>query len=314
MGYLICGGAGFIGSYLVEKLVKDGYDIVVIDNLSRGKIEHLNSVISDITFIQDDITNFDLIKDSVRQVDVVYHLAALSRVIPSIQNPELCFKSNVTGTEIIARLCAKYKKKLIFSSSREVYGDAEYIPVDEKHPLNPKNPYGASKVAGEKIIEAYNKCYGLDFVILRLGNVYGERDFERVIPLYIDKCLKRDDLIVYGGNQVLDFVFISDVIDVLLKAVDISNDTFNVGSGVGVKIIELAKHIKGLINTNSQILIKKSRKGEVEEFIADISKIKNSLGWRPKTTLEEGLNDTIKQIVNKKMDTEPAKVKTENAR
>jgi nucleoside-diphosphate-sugar epimerase len=131
-----------------------------------------------------------------------------------------------------------------------------------------------------------------------LGNVYGERDFERVIPLFIDNCLRGDDLIVYGGSQVLDFVFISDVIDALLKAVDISNDTFNVGSGVGVKIIELAELIKGLINTNSQILIKKSRKGEVEEFIADISKIKNSLGWRPKTTLEEGLNDTIKRINN----------------
>jgi UDP-glucose 4-epimerase len=257
-----------------------------------------------------------LINDGVRKADVVYHLAALSRVIPSIQNPELCFKNNVAGTEIIARLCAKYKKKLIFSSSREVYGDAEYIPVDEKHPLNPKNPYGASKVAGEKIIEAYSKCYGLDHVILRLGNVYGERDFERVIPLFIDKCLKGENLIVYGGNQVLDFVFISDVIDGLLKAVDMSNDNdkFNVGSGVGVKIIELAKRIKGLINTNSQILIKKSRKGEVEEFIADINKIKNSLGWRPKPTLEEGLNDTINRIVNKKMDTEPAKVKTENAR
>jgi UDP-glucose 4-epimerase len=296
-------------------MVKDGYDIVVIDNLSRGKIENLSSVISDITFIQDDITNCDLIKDSVRQVDVVYHLAALSRVIPAIQNPELCFKSNVTGTEIIARVCAKYKKKLIFSSSREVYGDAKYIPVDEKHPLNPKNPYGASKVAGEKIIEAYNNCYGLDHVILRLGNVYGERDFERVIPLFIDKCLKGDDLIVYGGNQVLDFVYISDVIDALLKAADMSNDNdkFNVGSGVGVKIIELAKLIKGLINTNSQIIIKKSRKGEVEEFIADISKIKNSLCWRPKVKLEEGLNDTIKQIVNKKMDTGAAKVKEKNA-
>jgi UDP-glucose 4-epimerase len=313
---LITGCTGFIGSHLVEKLIKEGYYIVAIDNLSRGKIENLNSVINDITFIHGDITNFDLIKDSVRKVDAVYHLAALSRVIPSIQSPKLCFKSNVTGTEIIARLCAKYKKKLIFSSSREVYGDAEYIPVDEKHPLNPKNPYGASKVAGEKIIEAYSKCYGLDHVILRLGNVYGERDFERVIPLYIDKCLKGDDLIVYGGNQVLDFVFISDVIDALLKAVDISNDNdkFNVGSGVGVRIIELAKHIKGLINTNSQILIKKSRKGEVEEFIADISKIKKSLGWRPAIKLEDGLNDTIKRIINKKMDTEPARVKTENAR
>ena len=296
---LITGCTGFIGSHLVEKLIKDGYDIEAIDNLSRGKIENLNSLINGITFIHGDITNFDLIKDIVRKVDVVYHLAALSRVIPAIQSPELCFKSNATGTEIIARLCAKYKKKLIFSSSREVYGDAEYIPVDEKHPLNPKNPYGASKVAGEKIVEAYSKCYGLDYVILRLGNVYGERDFERVIPLFIDKCLKGDDLIVYGGNQVLDFVFISDVVDALLKAVDISNDTFNVGSGVGVKIIELAELIKGLINTNSQIIINNPRKGEVEEFIADISRIKNSLGWRPAIKLEDGLNDTINRINNK---------------
>jgi UDP-glucose 4-epimerase len=295
---LITGCTGFIGSHLVEKLIKGGYEIVAIDNLSRGKIENLDSVINDITFIQDDITNLDLMRDIVRKVDVVYHLAALSRVIPAIQNPELCFKSNVTGTEIIARLCAKYRKKLIFSSSREVYGDAEYIPVDEKHSLNQKNPYGASKVAGEKIIEAYSNCYGLDFAILRLGNVYGERDFERVIPLFIDKCLKGEDLIVYGGNQVLDFVFISDVMDALLTAVDISNDTLNVGSGVGVKIIELAKHIKGLLNTNSQIIINNPRRGEVEEFVADISKIKSSLGWKPKVKLEEGLNDTITRINN----------------
>ncbi len=299
---LVTGGTGFIGSHLVEELVKEGYDIVVVDNLSRGKIENLNSVIKGVKLIQGDITNLDLINDIVRKVDVVYHLAALSRVIPSIQNPELCFKSNVVGTEIIARLCAKYKKKLIFSSSREVYGDAEYIPVDEKHPLNPKNPYGASKVAGEKIIEAYSKSYGLDYVILRLGNVYGERDFERVIPLFIDKCLKGDDLVVYGGNQILDFVYISDVIDTLLKAADMSNDNdkFNVGSGVGVKIIDLAKLIKGVINTNSKILIGNPRKGEVEEFIADISKIKKSLGWRPDVKLEEGLNDTIKRMVNDK--------------
>jgi UDP-glucose 4-epimerase len=159
-GFMVTGGAGFIGSHLVERLVKEGYRVILVDNLLRGNMNNLSRTLKDVEFVEGDIRNCELMDGIVRKADIVIHLAALSRVVPSIESPELCFENNIKGTEIVARLCSKYNRKLIFSSSREVYGTAKYLPVDESHPLNPENPYGASKVAAESIIRAYSKCYG----------------------------------------------------------------------------------------------------------------------------------------------------------
>ena len=287
---LVTGGAGFIGSHLVERLVKKGYKVIVVDNLLRGKIENLSNVIDEIEFVRCSITDYNRIKELVKTSDIVFHLAAVSRVIPSIENPELCFEYNCRGTEIIARLCSKYNKKLIFASSREVYGTAKYLPVDEQHPLNPENPYGASKVFGEKIIEAYARCYGLEYVILRLANVYGPRDFGRVIPIFINNAIKNEDLIVYGGDQILDFIFIDDVIDAFIRAIDVNgNYILNIGSGKGTTILELAKLIIKILRSKSKIVIHKRRKGEIERFVANISKAREVLKWTPKMKLEKWL-------------------------
>jgi UDP-glucose 4-epimerase len=293
---LVTGGAGFIGSHLVEKLVEKGYSVIVVDNLLRGKLNNLSNVLDKIKFVKGDIRNYELMEELVKNSEVVFHLASLSKVIPSIENPKLCFKINVEGTEIIARLCSKYHKKLIFSSSREVYGAPKYLPVDEAHPLNPENPYGASKVSGEKIIEAYTKSYGLSYVTLRLTNVYGSRDFDRVIPIFIKNALKEIDLVVYGVNKILDFVYIDDVINAFTAAMDFNeNQTLNIGSSVGVSLIELVNLIKKITSKEVKIIVKEKRKGEVDKFIADIKRAKEVLNWEPKINLEEGLRRVVKE-------------------
>ncbi len=287
---LITGGAGFIGSHLAEALVNRGYEIIIVDDLSRGKCENLECIINEIEFVEGNITSFYLMQDLINKSDLIFHLAALSRVIPSIENPELCFKSNIEGTEMVARLCSRFGKRLIFSSSREVYGTAKYFPVDEEHPLNPENPYGTSKVAGEKIIESYSKCYGLKYAILRLANVYGDRDFDRVIPIFIENSLNNRDLIIYGGEQILDFIHVSDVIEAFLKTFKTDdNITINIGSGRGTTLVELAKIIISIAKNEGKIIMKEKRTGEVESFTANIVKAQKILGWKPEIRLEEGL-------------------------
>jgi UDP-glucose 4-epimerase len=290
MKILITGGAGFIGSHLAEALINKGNEIIIVDDLIRGKIKNFNDIEDRIKFLNGSITDFELMKKIISKVDIVFHLAAVSRVMPSIENPELCFKTNVQGTEIISRLCSIYNKKLIFASSREVYGTAEYISVDEKHPLQAENPYGASKICGEKIIEAYSKCSGLKYAILRLANVYGARDFERVVPIFIEKTLKNNELIVYGGEQILDFVYIKDVVEAFIKTIEGNgNIVVNIGSGNGTKVIDLAEIIKKITRSKSKVILKEKRKGEVERFIANIEKAEKILNWKPRTALEEGI-------------------------
>jgi UDP-glucose 4-epimerase len=179
-----------------------------------------------------------------------------------------------------------------------VYGTAKYVPVVEEHPLDPENPYGASKVCGEKVIDSYSKCYGLDYAILRLTNVYGERDFERVIPTFIEKTLKNEALVVYGGHQILDFIHISDAIEAFLKALDLSeNMILNIGSGEGVMVIDLANIIRGVTNDQSGIVLQEKRKGEVEHFTANIEKAERFLKWTPRTKLREGVSRLLKSYL-----------------
>lgn len=294
---LITGGAGFIGSHLAIALVNGGYRVSIIDDLSRGKYENLKSIHNKINFIKGELSEHSQLDDLIRASDIVFHLAALSRVIPSITNPELCFQSNVEGTEIVSRLCMLYNKRLIFSSSREVYGSAQYIPVDEKHALRPENPYGAYKLIGERIIESYSKYYGLRYAILRLANVYGNGDFDRVIPTFIENIRNNKDIIIYGGNQTLDFVYITDVIDAFLKVLTVQdNFTVNIGSGKGTSILELAGIIKKIMNDRGIIDVQDKRAGEVEMFISDISHCYDVLYWKPETSIIEG----IKKMVNLK--------------
>jgi UDP-glucose 4-epimerase len=288
---LITGGAGFIGSHLAESLLAEGHDVTIVDNLSRNSLQNLSGILNKLRFVKGNITNNSLIDKLVKSSDVIFHFAAMSRVMPSIENPEKCFEDNVRGVEIIARLCSKHRKELVFSSSREVYGTAKSLPVDENHPLNPENPYGVSKVCGERIIAAYSRCYGLDYAILRLTNVYGIRDFERVIPIFIEKTLKKEPLIVYGGPQIVDFVHVDDVLDAFRKVSYRCSEklVLNVGSGNGISIFVLAKLIQEIGSGSSEVISRGKRQGEVERFVADIANAKKLLNWVPKTDFREGI-------------------------
>jgi len=294
---LVTGGAGFIGGHLVNRLLSEGHDITVVDNLSRGDFQNLPDFHDKLKFVNGNITDFNLMDRLVEVSDVVFHLASLSRVMSSIENPDKCFEDNVRGVEVVARLCSIYKKKLVFSSSREVYGTAMYLPVDEDHPLVPENPYGASKLCGEKMIVAYSRCYGLNFAILRLANVYGERDFQRVIPIFIERTIKNEPLIVYGGQQIIDFVHVSDIVNVFLKASNhYENITINVGSGKGITVLDLARLIHEIGHGTGNLILKEKRKGEVERFIAKIDTAKKLLNWAPKADLKEELTRLLNSV------------------
>ena len=295
MRILVTGGAGFIGSHLVERFVSLGHDVTVVDNFFRGSEKNLRRIRNDITLVKGDVQDRELMDRLIKENEVIYHIAGVSRVLQSVKNPELCFKYNIVGTYNVIKCCVRYGRKLIFTSSREVYGDADYLPVDENHPLKPKNPYAASKVACESMIMAYGNSFDLEYVILRLANVFGSRDFERVIPIFLEKCQKNETIVIFGGKQVLDFIYVSDAVDALIRSLNLHNEILNIGSGKGITILELAHLIKTLTNSTSKIVFAPKRKEEVNRFVADISKARKLLKWRPKVSLEVGIKKMLSE-------------------
>jgi UDP-glucose 4-epimerase len=281
---LVTGGAGFIGSHLVDRLVRDGHDVVVLDNLRRARAPRLKHHIEPVTvsLVEGDIRDAALVRDVLQGCETVYHLAAQSNVIGAIEDAEYSFGTNTLGTFNVLRAAADADvRRMVFTSSREVYGESGYVPVDEDHPLAAKNPYGASKVAGEAYARTFAHCYGLDVAILRLANVYGPGDRDRVIPLWIEEAAAGRDLHVYGGNQVLDFVWIDTVIDALIYAgnTGLPGPT-NVGTGVGTSILELASRILEVTGSRSGIARVPARGAEVTRFVADIMRMR-ALGLKP---------------------------------
>lgn len=288
MKILITGGAGFIGKYLANQLCSE-HEITIIDNFYRKNNIKLNKKVK---IIEQDITkDFEKL---ISQNEVIYHLAAISQVMTSIEDPELTYQVNIEATKNIIVACTKHKKKLIFASSREVYGTQTNLPVKLTAELNPENPYAASKLAGEALIKSYGKSYELDYNIVRMSNVYGAGDMDRVIPKFIEMFRKNKDIELYGSEKIIDFVYIDDVVNALSKLKDKSGLTINLGSGVKTTLLELANLIKESTNSNSNINISSERQGEVGKFQADISETKIKLDWEPTVSLREGL----KQMLN----------------
>jgi len=281
---LVTGGAGFIGRYLVDRLVERGDDVVVLDNLRRGTRAAIQRHIDvgSINFIEGDIRDAAALRDAMARVETVYHLAAQSNVMGAIEDEDYSFTTNALGTVNVLRIATELGvKRVVFSSSREVYGEAQYTPVDEDHAMAAKNPYGASKVAGEAYCRTYAHCYGLDVAILRLANVYGQGDRDRVIPLWLEQAAGGRELRVFGGSQVLDFVGVSIVVDALVLAGERGLDgPTNIGSGTGTSIIELANRILEVTGSRSAIHRVAARGVEVNRFIADVTRMR-ALGIQP---------------------------------
>lgn len=287
MKILVTGGAGFIGSHLVDRLVKEGHEITVMDNLFRGNRQNLEPSIASgqVAFLNQDIRDFELVKQACRGCDLVYHLAAQSNVMGAVEDIRYSFSTNVVGTFNVL-LAAKEQgvPRLVFSSSREAYGEAAYLPVDEKHLLNSKNSYGASKVAGEKYCQVFQNSGDLEVVILRLANVYGPRDFNRVIPIFLDNVQQGKELNVFGGEQLIDFIPLPFVIDVLRLAAKnraALSGPVNVGSGRGTTLFELATRIMKISGQKSNVNVLPSRRAEVVKYTADLKRFKKVFQMEP---------------------------------
>lgn len=298
MKVLVTGGAGFIGSHLVDKLIENGHEVIVLDNLSNGNKTNVNPAAH---FFKIDIRDKKIV-DIFRKEkpEVVFHLAAQINLRKSIENPEYDAEINILGSLNLLKCCVEYDvRKIVFSSSAAVYGEPQYLPVDEKHPTEPSSPYGVSKLSVEKYLKLFNETHGLDYIIFRYANVYGERQNPRgeagVISIFIDKLLRGERPIIFGdGEQTRDYVYVKDVAEATINAMEknVKNEIINIGTGKEITVNGLFKKIRELLKVDIEPIHEKPKK-EVRRFFMNIEKAKKLLGWEPKTNLEKGLSNTI---------------------
>lgn len=287
MKIVVTGGAGFIGSHLIDWLVQERWgEIVVIDNLYRGDLARIAAHCENksIRFVQTDIRDGAALREQLAGAELVFHLAAQSNVMGAVQDADYAFTTNVVGTYNVlqaAHVCGV--RRVIFASSREVYGEAAELPVAEDHPMNAKNAYGASKAAGELYARVFQTTYGLQTAVLRLANVYGQRDHNRVIPLWLEAAAAGHDLTVYGGQQVIDFIPVDLVVAALARAAggEMLSGPINIGSGIGTPLLELAQRIMALEGVASRLDLQPARSVEVARFTADVTRMRRELGLEP---------------------------------
>jgi UDP-glucose 4-epimerase len=275
---LVTGGAGFIGAHLVNSLASaPAAEIIVLDSLYRGYTPE--SLPSSVVFRQADIRDPVAVADAARGCDIVFHLAAQSNVMGAVADSRYAFSTNVAGTfTVLEAAAAAGVKRLVFTSSREIYGDPQSIPVPETAPVRAKNAYGASKVAGE-VYCRLAAHQGLETVVLRLANVYGPGDRDRVIPLFTAAARAGEPITVFGSRKLVDFVWIDTVVGALTRAAfgRYIRGPVNVGSGMGTTIADLARRITKLIGSSSRIEIADERGQEVGRFVADITRARRLL-------------------------------------
>jgi NAD dependent epimerase/dehydratase len=307
---LITGGGGFIGSHLVERLVHLGANVTVFLRYNSREDEGLIKFLSlevreNINIIWGDLRSIQSVKIGVKEKDIIFHLGALISVPYSYVNPQDVIETNILGVINILDAAREYGvEKVIHTSTSEVYGTALYTPIDEEHPLQAQSPYSASKIGADKICESYFKSFDLPVTILRPFNTYGPRQSARaVIPCIISQALQGETVKIGALTPTRDFTFISDLIDGFIeigKADNVIGETINVGFGEDISIKELISLISELMKKRINIQQEKERmrppKSEVMRLVADTTKAKRLLGWRPKVTLEKGLLETIKWI------------------
>jgi UDP-glucose 4-epimerase len=298
---LVTGGAGFIGSHLVEELLAQNHQVIVLDNLSTGKVENIKPFLNKIKFVRKDIRKLGFEK-LFRDVEYIFHLAANPFVQDSIDHPILTYQINVNGTLNILEMARKFDvKNVIFASASSVYGDVpkNKLPLKETMIPNPKSPYALWKLHCEQLCQFYTKFYSLKTVCLRYFNVFGPNQYPEpkraaVVAIFIKKILNDEQPIIYGdGSQSRDFVFVKDVIQANILAMKAKEGIYNVGSGNKTTINELVEKINGILGKDIKPIYKKERIGDVLHAFADITKAKRVLGYKPQYKLEEGLKITI---------------------
>lgn len=292
---LVTGGAGFVGSHLVDALVERGHDVLIIDNLSTGKKDYINPQAK---FFEEDLRNFDKIRPLFKDADFVFHQAALPRIPFSIDRPRESNEANINGTlnTLVAAKQAKVKR-FIYASSSSVYGNQKELPLKESMPCDPLNPYALQKYVGELYCRVFSKIYGLSTVSLRYFNVYGPRAsaegaYSTVIPIFLRQKRQGKPLTIEGdGEQTRDFSYISDVINANVLAMESDRvgrgEVINIGAGSNHSVNKIAKIIGG--ETTSA----PARPADIRHTLADISRAKQLLGWQPQVKLKQGIKELL---------------------
>jgi len=297
--YIITGGAGFIGSHIVEHFVKKNKKVIVLDNLSTGRLENIAQFKKKIKFIKCDISKKGIWMNEFIGKYYVFHLAALADIVPSIQNPVKYFDSNVNGTLNVLEACKKGKTlKFLYSASSSCYGIPSKFPTKETANLNPMYPYALTKKIGEDLLAHWSKIYKIPYISLRLFNVYGTRSrtsgtYGAMFGVFLaQKIAGKPFTIVGSGQQTRDFTYVSDIVNAFSVAHNskIKNEIFNVGSGATISIKKIVSLLGG-----DKVFIKK-RPGEPDTTFADIKKITKKLKWKPKIKIHKGINILLKNI------------------
>lgn len=304
--YLVTGGVGFIGSHLVEALLKRGDHVRVLDNLATGRIGNLDPFIDDIAFHKADIRDLDAVRVAVHGVDVILHQAALPSVQRSIQDPLLCNEVNVSGTLNVLQAAREYGVgRVVFASSSSVYGDTPTLPKVESMPTMPLSPYAVSKLAGERYCLVWSSVYNLPAIALRYFNVFGPRqdpasDYAAVIPRFATAMLAGQSPTIYGdGQQSRDFTYIENVVSANLAAAAAPahvSGAYNVAAGQRYSLLDLVAQINTLIGTTIAPIHAEGRAGDVRHSQASIEAIGAALGWEPVVHFSEGLRQTVEHF------------------
>ncbi len=299
---LVTGGAGFIGSHLVEALVKEGAHVTVLDDLSTGKEENLKGVADKITFIKNCVADYGAAEDAAKGKDVIFHLAAIASVPKSIEDPLKSHMVNATGTLSIFDAARKqHVPRIVYASSSAVYGSLPDLPKTEMSPCCPTTPYGLQKMIGEGYAKLYGELYGLTKTGLRFFNVFGPRQdasspYSGVISTFKEKISKGEPITIFGdGKTTRDFVYVSDVVASLLAAADKEDagSVYNIGTGVETSLLDVVAALERSCGATAQVTFAPGRTGDITRSVADITKAKEELGWEPKASFQEGIANML---------------------
>jgi nucleoside-diphosphate-sugar epimerase len=301
--FLVTGGAGFIGSHLVRRLLADGGWVRVIDNLATGKRERLRDVEGAIEFIEGDLADPSTCENALSGIDCVLHQAAVPSVQRSVKNPIETNKANVTSTLNLLESCRKHGvRRFVYASSSSAYGDTPVLPKREDMPPNPLSPYALQKFVGERYCQLYFRLYGLETVSLRYFNVFGPSqdpysEYSAVIPKFATRLQRGESIVVYGdGEQSRDFTYVDNVVEaniLALRAPRAAGSVMNIGCGERITLNRLIKILEEILEVQAAVDYQPARPGDVRDSLADISLAQDLLGYQPKISVAQGLRRTV---------------------
>jgi nucleoside-diphosphate-sugar epimerase len=311
--YLVTGGAGFIGSHIVRRLVGQGELVRVVDNLSTGQPIRLKDVRHSIEFVEGDLADERVSDEVVKGVDFVLHQAAVPSVQRSVRDPIGTNRSNVTATLNILESCRKAGvRRFVYAASSSAYGDTKVLPKTEEMKPNPLSPYALQKLVGERYCKLYYDLYGLETVSLRYFNVFGpdqdpHSEYSAVIPKFITKLLAKEPLTVYGdGEQSRDFTYVENVVEANMlasRAIEAPGNVCNIGCRERITLNQLIRLLEEIVNVKANVNYTDSKAGDVRDSLADVTLARRLLGYEPKIMVKEGLRRTVEAFIRRQNET-----------